>query len=173
MGGYGGLMLGLRHPDMFCSVGSQSGALAFARQFGERIKQKKPFPARQLRSEPNKQIGIEGFMSQVERSPKGAMFTTAEEAAAYDPFEIVLKIPAEKMPHICIDCGTEDGLIVASQEFMKLLMEHKIPFTYSQSKGEHRPAYWTREVGEAMAIQMVILQRNMAADARLKKSASK
>ena len=23
MGGYGGLMLGLRHPDLFCSIGSQ------------------------------------------------------------------------------------------------------------------------------------------------------
>ena len=31
MGGYGGLMLGLRHPDLFCSIGSESGALAFAR----------------------------------------------------------------------------------------------------------------------------------------------
>ena len=38
MGGYGALMLGLRHPDMFCSIGSHSGALAFAER-GERISQ--------------------------------------------------------------------------------------------------------------------------------------
>jgi putative tributyrin esterase len=173
MGGYGGLMLGLRHPDLFCSVGSQSGALAFAKQYGERIKENKPMPPRQLKNEPNKQIGIEGFMSQVERSPKGALFVTPEDAGAYDPFQIVLKIPADQMPHICIDCGTEDRLLGASQDFMKLMMEHKIPFTYSQSKGEHKAAYWTREVGEAMAIQMVILQRNMAAKPATRKGSAR
>ena len=30
MGGYGALMLGLRHPEMFCSIGSHSGAIAYA-----------------------------------------------------------------------------------------------------------------------------------------------
>ena len=34
MGGYGGLMLGLKHADMFCSVGSHSGAIAYAKQAG-------------------------------------------------------------------------------------------------------------------------------------------
>src|SRR5205085_11565861 len=38
MGGYGALMLGLKHPDLFCSIGSHSGALSFARQSAERIK---------------------------------------------------------------------------------------------------------------------------------------
>lgn len=32
MGGYGGIMLGLRHPDLFCSIGSHSGALSWAQQ---------------------------------------------------------------------------------------------------------------------------------------------
>ena len=36
MGGYGSLMLGLRHPDLFCSVGSHSGAVSFAHSFAER-----------------------------------------------------------------------------------------------------------------------------------------
>jgi putative tributyrin esterase len=163
MGGYGGLMLGLRHPDLFCSIGSESGALSFAKQVGQNIKDGKPTPKpRNLKSEPDPKIGIEGFNSQVERSPKGQIFATVEDCAAYDPFELVLKIPAEKMPHICIDCGTEDRLLGSAQEFEKLLIEHKIPFTYAQSKGEHKGPYWAREVGHAMAIQYAILQRNLA-----------
>src|SRR5262245_41856097 len=37
MGGYGGLMLGLKHPDMFCSIGSHSGAIAYAKQATDRL----------------------------------------------------------------------------------------------------------------------------------------
>jgi putative tributyrin esterase len=165
MGGYGGLTLGLRHPDMFCSIGTQSGAIAYARSAAQRLKSGNTTQrqARQTSTEPNKAIGIEGFNSQAERSPKGTMFLTAEEASAYDPFQLVLKVPQAQLPHICIDCGTEDGLLAANQEFMKLLMEHKIPFTYAQSPGRHAGDYWAREVGEAMAVQFVMLQRNMAA----------
>jgi S-formylglutathione hydrolase FrmB len=164
MGGYGGLMLGLRHPDLFCSIGSESGALAYARSAGERLKNgtEAPRPAREPSKEPNLNIRIEGFSSQAERSPKGKMFETADEAAAYDPFQLVLKVPRDKLPHIYLDCGTEDRLIEASQAFAKLLMENKIPFTYSQSPGAHVGPYWAREVGQAMAVQYGILQRELA-----------
>jgi S-formylglutathione hydrolase FrmB len=164
MGGYGGLMLGLRHPDLFCSIGSESGAISFAKQVGERLKGGQALPRRDrpLSKQPDPKIGIEGFSSQVERSPKGQIFTTADECAAYDPFQLVLKIPKDKLPHICIDCGTEDRLITSSQDFEKLLQDNKIPFTYAQSPGEHKGPYWAREVGHAMAIQYAIIQRNLA-----------
>jgi hypothetical protein len=90
------------------------------------------------------------------------MFTTAEEAAAYDPFQLVLKVPREQLPHLYVDCGTEDRLIAASQEFAKLLMDNKIPFTYAQSPGAHVAPYWMREVGQAMALQYGIMQRELA-----------
>jgi putative tributyrin esterase len=165
MGGYGGLMLGLRHPDLFCSIGSHSGAIAFAKSVGERLKDGRglPRPTREPSKEPNPRIGIEGFSSQAERSPKGQIFVTPEDAAAYDPFQLVLKVPRDKLPHIYLDCGTEDRLLASNQEFAKLLMEHKIPFTYGQSGGEHRPPYWAREVGLSMAVQYAIIRRSLAA----------
>src|SRR5262249_13403413 len=71
MGGYGALMLGLKHPDVFCSVGSHSGAVAFAKSAAERLRSgttgdpaKKA--ARKPSEEPNPAIGIEGFSSQAE-----------------------------------------------------------------------------------------------------------
>ncbi len=164
MGGYGAIMLGLRHPDLFCAIGSESGALAFARQAGERIKSGQTGPAR--RNEPSNDpipgIGIPGFSSQAERTPKGKLFVTAEQAEGYDPFHLITTVPKEKLPHIYLDCGTEDRLINASQEFAKLLMEKHIPFTFAESEGVHNGAYWTREINEALAVQAIILKRNLA-----------
>jgi putative tributyrin esterase len=165
MGGYGALMLGLRHPELFISIGSESGALAFARGYTERLKSGQPLPDRRpnLSNEPNPRIGIAGFSSQAERSPSGKIFATAEQAESYDPFHLVVSVPREKLPHLYLDCGTEDRLIAASQEFARLLMEKRIPFTYAQSGGGHAGAYWAREVGQALAVQSAILQRSLAA----------
>jgi S-formylglutathione hydrolase FrmB len=165
MGGYGGLMLGLKNPELFCSIGSHSGAIAYAKQQGERLKDGKelPRPTREPSTTPNPLIQIEGFSSQAERTPKGQIFVTAEDAAAYDPFQLVLKVPRDKLPHIYLDCGTEDRLIESNKAFVKLLMDNKIPFTYAESGGGHTAPYWAREVGHSMAVQYAILQRNLAA----------
>jgi S-formylglutathione hydrolase FrmB len=165
MGGYGGLMLGLRHPDLFCSIGSHSGAVAFAKSAAERLRDGRgpARPAREPSTTPNPRIGIEGFSSQVERSPKGRVFTTPEECAAYDPFQLVLKIPRDKLPHIYLDCGTEDRLIDGSRAFVKVLTDNKVPFTYAESGGGHAPPYWAREVGHSMAVQYAVIQRHLAA----------
>jgi len=165
MGGYGGLMLGLRHPDMFCSIGSHSGAVTYAKMAAERFKSGKDAPkkaGKPASTTPDPKIAIEGFSSQVERTLKGQMFASAENAAAYDPFELVVKIPRDQLPHIYIDCGTEDTLIKGSQALAKLLMENKIPFTYAESGGAHNGAYWRREVGHSMAVQYAIIQRQLA-----------
>jgi S-formylglutathione hydrolase FrmB len=164
MGGYGGLTLGLRHPEMFCSIGSQSGALAFARSIGERLKDGGELPARQppAADRVNPEIGLEDFDSQAERTPKGKLFATAEQAAAHDPFRLVLEVPKDSLPHICIDCGTEDRLIAGSRDFVKLLIEHDVPFTYAESPGGHTGAYWSREIATALAVQNTVIRRGLA-----------
>ena len=165
MGGYGALMLGLRHPDLFCSIASHSGALSFARGAGERLRSGQATPPR--RNAPSEKadprIATEGFRSQAERTPKGKLFVKAEEADAYDPFKLVLSVPKEKLPFISLDCGTEDRLIGANLEFAKLLMENKIPFLFAESPGGHTGAYWSREIRTSVALQNVIIRRSLAA----------
>jgi putative tributyrin esterase len=163
MGGFGGLVLGLRHPDLFCSIGSHSGAVAYAKQAGIRLAsgtagKKKKEPS----TTPDPKIGIDGFSSQAERTLKGQMFMTPEDCAACDPFQLVLKTPREQLPHIYLDCGTEDPLYKDNVELEKVLLENKIPHTYAQSSGAHNGAYWTREVGHSMAVQYAIIQRELA-----------
>ena len=45
MGGYGALTLGLRHPELFISIGSTSGALEHGRQAADRLRGTAPRPA--------------------------------------------------------------------------------------------------------------------------------
>jgi S-formylglutathione hydrolase FrmB len=166
MGGYGGLTLGLRHPDLFVSIGSHSGALEYARGNMERIRSGAPPRGGQRTAEdetrrrrPNPEIGINGFSSQEERTPQGAAFVTVEHAERYDPFALITDVPKDQLPHIYIDCGTEDGLIDAAKAFAQILLEHDIPFDFMQMPGGHDPGFWTQAIGHSMSIQYEVMQR--------------
>ena len=122
--------------------------------------------ARTIKDPINLSIGQPDFDSQEERTPYGRMFTTIAQCEACDPFSLVAKVPREQLPQITIDCGTEDPFIGHNQEFVRLLMERKMAFTYAQSPGEHRSAYWKRSIGPAMAIQYQVMRREIAEAAR-------
>lgn len=170
MGGYGAITLGLRHPSMFSSIGSHSGALGFARNSrtqleagGEPQRNTIPAPLENDRDENvSDLIKIPGFTMQHERYPDGIAFNTVEESNLYDPFELITRIPPRMLPHIYLDCGLQDGLMGVTQEFAAVLMGNNIPFSYSQTPGEHRPSYWSRELSQSMAVQYSVLERNVA-----------
>ena len=167
MGGFGAITMGLRNPDMFISIGSTSGALEFGRQAAARLRgEMPPRPRRERtpeqearRRQPNPLIGIDGFSSQAERTPRGTMFATGEQADAYDPFKLIAQVPREDLPHIYLDCGTEDRLIAGAQELAAYLMEGGIPFDYMQMPGGHNAAYWIEAIGHIMGVQYEVMQR--------------
>ena len=164
MGGYGALAVGLTHPELFCSIGSHSGALGWAKGAADRLRSGQAPPARknQPSDTPNEKIEIDGFRSQAERTPKGKAFAKAEDADAADPFKLVLAVPKDKLPHIYVDCGTEDRLVGSSREFSKLLIENNIPFVYGESAGGHNGQYWAREIGTSLPVQYAVIRRNLA-----------
>jgi len=167
MGGYGSITLGLRNPDLFVSVGSTSGALEHARVEALRLRGELPSSGPDARTPEeearrravNPAIGIPGFSSQEERTPRGTEFATAEQADAYDPFTLVRRVPRDQIPHIYIDCGTDDGLIRGARELARLLMELDLPFDFMQMPGGHNGAYWTQSVGRIMAVQYEVMRR--------------
>lgn len=171
MGGYGALTIGLRHPGMFCSVGSQSGALDFARSARAKLEAGDP-PQRNVAPPPRDDdrdsnvpelIEIPGFTMQHERYPNAIAFNTVEEALQYDPFELIKQVPVKYLPHIYMDCGLDDGLISTNQEFAATMMASKIPFAYGQTPGAHGANYWTRELATDIAVQWAVLDRNVKA----------
>ncbi len=167
MGGFGAITMGLRNPEMFVSIGSTSGALEYGRQAAARMRgEMPPRPPRQLtpeqqarRRQPNPLIGVDGFSSQVERTPRGTMFETPEQADAYDPFKLIAQVPREDLPHIYLDCGTEDRLIAGAQELAVYLAEEGLPFNYMQMPGAHNAAYWIEAIGHIMGVQYEVMQR--------------
>jgi putative tributyrin esterase len=166
MGGYGALLLGLRHPEMFCSIGSHSGAIGYAAGVRKRIENPEETPDVRRRRQPSekddKTIGIEDFSSQADRYPAGKAFVTVEDCDRYDPFKLVLQVPKKELPHIHVDCGTEDRLIQTAREFVQVLQDNTIPHSYAESAGRHWPTYWAREVAHSMTIQHNVIHRNLA-----------
>jgi S-formylglutathione hydrolase FrmB len=165
MGGFGAISLGLSHPDLFCSIGSHSGALNMAAGFRQQMgKDASAMPARPQQMDTvmrYRDINIPGFSTMKERSPKGKPFLTPEDIDKVDPFKLVLQVPKENLPHIYIDCGDKDFLIAQSQDFIKLLTENNIPFQYGRSGGTHEEDYWGREIAVSMAVQYTIMLRNI------------
>ena len=171
MGGYGAITLGLRHPEMFISIGSTSGALEHARQIARRMRGESPprqAPERTAAEQaeraarlrrPNPLIGIDGFSSQVERSPDGQEFPTPEDADAYDPFTLIAQLDNDVLPHIYLDCGTEDRLIGGARELASVLMERDVPCVYSHCGGRHNAAYCIPSIGRISAVQYEVMQR--------------
>ncbi len=171
MGGYGALMIGLRHPGLFCSVASQSGALDFARSARARLEggaapQPNEIPAPRdddRDSNVPELIRIPGFTMQHERYPHGIAFKTVDETKQYDPFELIGQVPMKYLPHLYLDCGIDDGLLSPNQEFAAILMTNKIPFAYGQTPGGHGANYWSRELATSIAVQYAVLERNVKA----------
>ena len=170
MGGFGAYALGLRHPDMFVSLGSTSGALSYARTAAttlsagiERIPAPRD-PVRQAQIDAadafiSQIVAIPGFSTQDERTPKGKDFLTAEQATAYDPFAIIYNVPRSQVPHLYMNAGTDDGLISEARELAQLLMVNNVPFDYMQSRGRHNSEYWRRSIGHMLTIQHEVMQR--------------
>ncbi len=167
MGGYGSITMGLRNPDLFVSIGTTSGALEHARTAASRLRGELPpsepnerTPEEEARRRaPNPAIGIPGFSSQVERTPLGREFVTAEQGDAYDPFVLIRRVPREQVPHIYIDCGTEDRLIGGARELAHVLMEMDLRFDFMQMPGAHNGAYWTQSIGRIMGVQYEVMRR--------------
>ncbi len=171
MGGYGAITLGLRNPDMFISIGSTSGALEWASDAAKRLRGEMP-PREPRQRTPQQQaardefqrranplIGLEDFDSQIERSPAGTVHATAEHADAFDPFKLIEQLPKERLPHIYLDCGTDDRLIAGAKNLAGVLIEKEVPFDYMQMGGGHNPSYWIQAIGHIMSVQYEVMQR--------------
>ena len=150
MGGYGALVIGLRHPELFVSIGSQSGTLDYGRSAAARLRigglahppQRYAPEVESQRTVNDPDIGMPGFSSLTDRTPNGQPFDTSEQADAHDPFMLVMRVPRDKLPFIQIDCGTGDPGLRTTQSFISLLLDADIPFDFTQRRGAHDPAYW-------------------------------
>jgi len=131
MGGYGAVKLGLKHHELFASVTSHSGALAFTHREAKDAKTLSP-----------------EFTAIFGEKPKGG---------TEDPFALVEKIDHGRVPAMRIDCGKDDFLIEDNRSFHKHLEALHITHEYEEFPGDHNWAYWDTHVQEAVAFHVKTL----------------
>jgi S-formylglutathione hydrolase FrmB len=127
MGGYGAVKLALKHPSLFCSAVSHSGAVAWAhRDFGAD-------PEDSWAAEWARVVGL---------TPAGG---------PDDIFALAESIDPGLRPALRIDCGTEDFLLDNNKDLHAHLQRIGYPHEYAEFPGGHAWAYWDKHVQEAIA----------------------
>lgn len=128
MGGYGAVMLALRHPDLFAAACSHSGALGFCHRKYD-IGGTGVDPADIL---PRERYDCHKLVAQLHRAGR-------RKGAARKP-----------MPALRIDCGTEDFLLDDNRQFHAHLRKLGVPHIYEEFPGEHTWSYWDLHIQQTI-----------------------
>lgn len=127
MGGYGALLLGMKHPGTFGRVGGFSSALV--------TRESRAF----LQNDGF--YGREEFLSQIYGD-----FEEAKHSPAHDVQEAVHALMQERgrenMPAIYLACGTEDPLLPLSRGLDAALTAMGVKHRYEEHEGAHEWAFW-------------------------------
>jgi S-formylglutathione hydrolase FrmB len=125
MGGYGAMKFALKYPNLFVFAGSFSGVQTVVHDpelmlpFGEKYVQQ---------------------LLEIYGPPSGPART------ANDIFDLVDKANPAALPYFWITCGTADGFLESNREFVALLQQRKIAYTYEEAPGGHGWAFWDEEL---------------------------
>jgi S-formylglutathione hydrolase FrmB len=132
MGGYGALLLGLKHRDLFSVAASMSGALDVTDWTPENMGPDMP-----------------GW---IRESIVAAFGPAGSPQRKENDLKQLINAPVEELPFIYLDCGTEDHLLAQSRNFSKLLQEKKIPHEYRERPGIHDWAEWDHQIQEVLKL---------------------
>lgn len=118
MGGYGAMYYFIKYPDVFLSAGSTSGVL-------------------NLRHSGFKKTTLAYLLGPY-----------AEDNKLFDDYSPVNQLAAIKdtKKTLIFDCGTEDYLYKANNQFRQNLDALKIKATYTTQPGAHTGGYWTKSI---------------------------
>lgn len=127
MGGYGAIKLALKHPTLFCSAVSHSGALGFAHR------EYKP-----------------GGKDDTWKQEWSRVFGPAPAGGPEDCYALAERLKPGARPALRIDCGAEDFLIEDNRSFIAHLKAVGYAHEYAEYPGAHNWAYWDEHVQEAI-----------------------
>ena len=131
MGGFGAVKNALKHPDLFSSVTSHSGALGVAK-------------------DPESGLRIGSDFTRV--------FGKTPEGGTEDPFALLESADRHQMPAFWIDCGVEDFLLDQNRAFHASLVKKQIEHEYHEFPGDHDWTYWDCHIQDAIAFHARNLQ---------------
>jgi len=160
MGGFGAVVLGLKHPDLFGAVFSSAGCLKMGINIKNEIKRDTvDWNSPMLWSKDNERVvDSKNFGTQTERTPKGKIFLTAEQVQPNDPFALAANTDTARVPYLHINCGTGDDFLTDAREFVQVLQKRKIKYSYLEMEGAHEVPYWTDALKITLPLVMTHLQ---------------
>ena len=135
MGGYGALLYGLKHPDLFAFCGSLSGAFSLV-----------------------------SFMEDTVRQPRGAPLNrTLRRAFGPEPnahrerndvYALIGSVDTSRAPYVYLVAGIQDGFrgfLPAHRMLADTLRAHGVRYEYHETPGGHSWKYWGREIQPLIA----------------------
>jgi S-formylglutathione hydrolase FrmB len=129
MGGYGALILALRHPSKYRFAGSLSGVITVPRGMNDTLRQ----PERALLPSLRRAFG----------DNSGAL------RGAYDLFLLYRQTTKDSMPYVYLAMGTQDGyrsFLPAHRALTDLLRGVGASYEYHETPGGHSWQYWDTEI---------------------------
>jgi putative tributyrin esterase len=129
MGGYGALMLALRHPARYGFVGSLSGAITFPRGMNDT-------------SRPAERALIPGLKRVFGERTNGFR-------NAHDVFLLYRQTSKDSLPYIYMVIGIQDGyrtFLPGHRAFTDLLRTYGAAYEYHETPGGHTWQFWDKEI---------------------------
>ncbi len=127
MGGYGAIKLALKHPDVFCSAHSHSGALTRLAALAQATQ-------------------TDSYILEAK-----AIFGTSAAGGREDCVALAETCPRSRRPCLWIDCGTQDSLIQDNRQMHRHLLKLRYKHTYHEYPGAHDWPYWDAHIQDALA----------------------
>jgi putative tributyrin esterase len=127
MGGFGAVVLALKHPDLFVFAGGLSSALDVP---------SRPFSIKRI-GQYRQHASIFG--------PWGS-----QSRRASDPFVLVRSVDPAQAPYLFLTCGDLEGLLPANHRFAAMLQARHFRYEFHTVSGGHDWNQWNRNVPSLM-----------------------
>ncbi len=127
MGGFGAVVLALKHPDLFIFAGGLSSALDVP---------SRPFSI--------KRVG----QYRQHRSIFGAWGSQGRRAS--DPFVLVRSVDPAQSPYLFLTCGDQEGLLPTNHRFAAMLQARHFSYEFHTVAGGHDWNQWNHNVPSLM-----------------------
>ena len=129
MGGYGAIVLALRHPSEFQFAGSLSGALSVPRVANDTSRRP--------------ESGLAPSLWKTFGNQQNDFWNE------HDVFFLYREVPKDSFPYLYLAAGIQDGyrtFLPAHRAFTDLLRNYGAPYEYHEVPGRHNWQFWDREI---------------------------
>ncbi|MBE0557369.1 MAG: prolyl oligopeptidase family serine peptidase [Proteobacteria bacterium] len=142
MGGYGAVMLAMRHPDVFRFAGSLSGAIVV--------------PGSLLRPD---NVPSRPAIRATQKAAFGE--PTEDRLDRYDLQRLLHTVTPETSPYVYLVTGIQDALVEflpAQRALTNQMRDSGLPYEYHETPGGHSWSFWDREVRPLMQRMREVLK---------------